>query len=298
MYINSYNCKGGIKLIEALLAEQKNEITAHHLYKKLSEFIKDKKNSHILKLISDDEIKHYYKLKVFTGKDVKPDKLRINFYFWICRIFGLTFGLKLLELDEDSAIKTYTKLSSDYEDLTLLLKDEEEHEHMLLDMFDEEKLSYLGSVVLGLNDALVELTGALAGYTFAFQSTKLIALTGLITGISASFSMAASEYLSTVHETDDKYEARKSSIYTGIAYVFTVMFLIAPYMLISNPFISLIVTLILAVFIILIFNFYISVAKGSPFKKRFIEMTVISLGVAGISFVVGILVKNVFGISI
>jgi VIT1/CCC1 family predicted Fe2+/Mn2+ transporter len=69
-------------------------------------------------------------------------------------------------------------------------------------------------------------------------------------------------------------------------------------MLIGNPFISLIVTLCVAVLIILFFNYYISVAKGTPFKRRFLEMIVISLGVSGISFVVGIIIKSVFGVDI
>ena len=53
-------------------------------------------------------------------------------------------------------------------------------EKALLEMLDEERLKYVGSMVLGLNDALVELTGSLAGFTFAMQNTKLIALSGLI----------------------------------------------------------------------------------------------------------------------
>ncbi|MFZ7131701.1 MAG: VIT1/CCC1 transporter family protein [Eubacteriales bacterium] len=283
---------------KGLLIEQKNEITAHHLYNKLSENIKNRKNAHILKMISDDELKHYYKLKVLTNEDVKPNRVKIFIFYWICRILGLTFGLKLLENGEDSAIKSYQQLSADFLEISTLLQDEEEHERLLIDMVNEEKLNYMGSVVLGLNDALVELTGALAGYTFAFQNTRLIAIIGLITGISASFSMAASEYLSTVHETEKKEEARKAAIYTGIAYVLTVIILISPFMVIFNPFHSLLATLVLAVIIIFIFNYYISVAKGTPFRSRFLQMVSISLGVSGISFLVGVLVKKVFGIAL
>ncbi|MFO7611507.1 MAG: VIT1/CCC1 transporter family protein, partial [Clostridia bacterium] len=154
----------------------------------------------------------------------------------------------------------------------------------------------MGSVVLGLNDALVELTGALAGFTFAFQNTRLIALTGLITGISASLSMAASEYLSTKQEGGTN--ALKASIYTGIAYVLTVIFLIMPFLLITNPFISLAVTLFMAVLIIFFFNYYISVAKDHDFRKRFLEMAGISLGVAGISFLIGVLIKQFINVEI
>ena len=135
-----------------------------------------------------------------TGKELKPRRLRILIHFWFVRIFGMTFGIKLLEKGESTAIKSYAEEDSSLAFMDEIKADEERHESILIDMLDEERLQYVGSIVLGLNDALVELTGALAGYTIAFQNTRLIALTGLITGISASFSMAASEYLATRHE--------------------------------------------------------------------------------------------------
>jgi VIT1/CCC1 family predicted Fe2+/Mn2+ transporter len=214
----------------------------------------------------------------------------------MARFFGITFGIKLLENSESEAIDAYKKTSEILPEIREIMEDEERHENELIDMIDEERLNYMGSVVLGLNDALVELTGALAGYTFAFQNTKLIALTGLITGISASFSMAASEYLSSRQEGGE--DALKSSMYTGGAYVFTVIALILPFMIIKSPFVSLGVTLAIAVFIIFIFNYYISVAKDYDFKKRFFEMAVISLGVAAISFLIGVLIKKYIGIDV
>jgi VIT1/CCC1 family predicted Fe2+/Mn2+ transporter len=97
-------------------------------------------------------------------------------------------------------------------------------------LLDEELLRYAGSIVLGLNDALVELTGALAGFTLALQNTRLIALTGLITGVAAALSMAASEYLSTRSEGGGRSPLR-ASLYTGTAYIITVFLLILPYLL-------------------------------------------------------------------
>ncbi|HOK42587.1 MAG TPA: VIT1/CCC1 transporter family protein [Thermoclostridium caenicola] len=152
-------------------------------------------------------------------------------------------------------------------------------------------------MVLGLNDALVELTGTLAGLTFALKNTRLIALSGLITGIAASLSMAASEYLSTRTEQDSG-RALKSSLYTGVTYIFTVAILVLPYLFLSNYVLSLVVTIIAAIIIILAFNFYISVAKDLPLKERFFEMAGISLGVAIISFGIGYLVRIFLGVDI
>lgn len=284
------------KTMEKLLKDQQDEITAHHIYKKLAKSIKDEANKKIVLQVADDELAHYKRLRQVTGRELKPEGSKVALSYWMIRIFGLTFGIKLLERSEGKAIRSYKEIDESLAFMDGIIEDEERHEEELIAMIDEEKLNYMGSVVLGLNDALVELTGALAGYTFAFQNTRLIALTGLITGISASLSMAASEYLSTRQEGGD--DALKSALYTGSAYVFTVIFLILPFLLIQNPFISLMVSLFVAVLIIFVFNYYISVAKDYDFKKRFGEMAAISLGVAGISFLIGVLFKQFIGIDV
>ncbi len=286
--------------INCIKAFQKNEITEYHIYTKLADSIKDAHNKEQLRKIAGEELKHYEIWKKYTYSDVKPDTKLIKKFYWISKILGLTFGVKLLEKGEKNAQKTYSEIAVKIPEAKKIIEEETQHEHMIIDMLDEEKLEYVGSMVLGLNDALVELTGALAGFTFALQNSGLIALTGLITGISASFSMAASEYLSTKAEIENQENghAFKSALYTGIAYIFTVVFLVLPFFILSNYFLSLGLTLIIAVLIIFLFNFYISIAKGYPFKKRFIEMTAISLGVAAISFVIGILIRNTIGIEI
>ena len=280
-----------------ILALQKEELNGHYTYQKLADAIKDEHNAEVIRNIAKEELKHYEIWKRYTKKDVAPNKLRINFYYWLSKLLGLTFGIKLMELGEEKAQENYADLVDSIPEAAQILVEEEKHEDELLEMLDEESLKYAGSVVLGLNDALVELTGALAGLTFAFQNTHLIALAGLITGISASFSMAASEYLSSKSEEGEKSPI-KSALYTGLAYILTVAILIFPYLVATDFMISLGWTIVNAILVIAIFNFYISVAKGFDFKKRFLEMSIISLGVALFSFVIGNIIRNVFGIEI
>jgi VIT1/CCC1 family predicted Fe2+/Mn2+ transporter len=285
-------------MTEKFLIEQQNEITSSLIYKKLSRIVRDPENARILARISEDEARHYQLLRAMTQVDIRPNRWKAGFFFFISRVFGLTFGIKLLERGESDAVSAYSQFSQEHPHLDSLIRDESAHEEQLIGMIAEERLDYIGSVVLGLNDALVELTGALAGFTFAFQNTRLIAVTGLITGISASFSMSASEYLSTLQESGNREKSIKSALYTGAAYVLTVAALILPYLLLANPFVSLAFCLATAILIIFVFNYYISVAKGTPLRKRFWEMALISLGVSGISFLIGILVKNLFGLEI
>jgi VIT1/CCC1 family predicted Fe2+/Mn2+ transporter len=202
-----------------------------------------------------------------------------------------------MEKGEEGAQEAYTKACEFIPEAKQIVEDEDDHEKQLIEMLEEKKLEYVGSIVLGLNDALVELTGTLAGLTFALQNTRLIAIAGLITGIAASFSMAASEYLSTKSEGNGE-NALSSSIYTGIAYIFTVIILILPYFLFRNYFICLGLTMTFASLVILFFNYYISVAKDLNFRKRFWEMFIISMGVAALTFGIGYLIRIFLGIDV
>jgi VIT1/CCC1 family predicted Fe2+/Mn2+ transporter len=284
-------------LRKQLLLYQKNEITEHHIYIKLAGIIKHAKNRDVLNDIAGDELRHYRIWHSYTGVDVLPDRGKIRIFYWISRLFGLTFGVKLMERGEEGAQDSYKTLYEVIPEAETISREENQHESALLQLLDEEKLRYTGSMVLGLNDALVELTGALAGLTLALQNTKLIALTGLITGIAAALSMGTSEYLSTKTEGTIK-NPLKASIYTGVAYLITVLILVLPYLIIRNYFLCLGCTLTGAVLIIALFNYYISVATDEPFKKRFFEMTWLSLGVATFSFFIGFLIRTFLDVEI
>ncbi len=283
------------KTRDLVISFQKNEITEHIIYEKLSERTKDRKNSEVLKQISAEELDHYKFWRGFTNEDVKPNRVKIWFYLFVSRFLGLTFGIKLMEQGELGAEIAYGEISDKIPRALDIAKAEDEHERGLMAMIDEEHLRYIGSIVLGLSDALVELTGALSGFTLALRDTKLIAVVGLVTGISASLSMAASEYLATKSEEEEKHPV-KAALYTGAAYVATVIVLILPFFIFSNPYICLAVTITNAIIVILIFTYYVSVAKDLPFKKRFLEMVAICLGVAGVSFIIGHIVRLIFKI--
>lgn len=283
------------KTLKSILKIQKNEITEYYIYNKLANLIKNESNSKILKKIAEAEKAHYSFWKEKTKKNVKPNKFKIIKTVILTKILGLTFVLKRMEKNEGTASKNYSLLQKEFPEVTKISNEEVEHEKNLLNMLDEEKLQYVGSIVLGLNDALVELTGALAGFTLALKDTRVISLAGLVTGISAALSMAASDYLSSKAEGDKK--AAKSALYTGVAYLITVILMILPYLLLNNNFLSLAFTLSIVILIIFFFNYYISVAKDYDFKKRFIEMAFISLGVAGLSFGLGWILKIFFGIE-
>jgi VIT1/CCC1 family predicted Fe2+/Mn2+ transporter len=201
-----------------------------------------------------------------------------------------------MEKGEGRAGDAYRLFSKDLPELIKLAEDEDAHESALLTLLDDERLTYMGAIVLGLNDALVELTGALAGFTFALNGSRLIAMTGLITGLAAAMSMAASAFLSARADgdTNDRHPG-KTACYTGIAYVCTVVVLILPYLLLSNVKVALAIMLASALGIIALFNFYLSVAKDAPFRKSFLLMAGISTFVAAVSFGIGFVLNHTLG---
>lgn len=280
-----------------LLRSQRNEITEHHIYNKLSRSMKGRYNKVVLNRVADDELRHYNYFRGLTGQDVKPNRFKIWWYFLISKLFGITFGVKMMEKGEGMAQVSYKELCAKYPDMECILQDEEKHEKKLIEMIDDDRLKYVGSIVRGLNDALVELTGALAGFTFVFRNPRVIAIIALITGISGSLSMSASEYLACKSEKCYKHPV-KASAYSAFAFFFTVLFLVAPFFLLDDSYHALPVSILTAIVLISLFTYYISVAKELPFFKRFLEMAGISLGIAALTFAIGLVVRTVFHIDV
>ena len=277
---------------------QQNELTESVIYEKIAAFAGGAENKETLMRLAREEKAHYEIWKKYTGIEMKPEMRKVLKFTLIARVLGFTFAVKLMERGEENAQIEYELLAKEVAESAAIRQQEEEHENALLDMLDEERLQYVGSMVLGLNDALVELTGSLAGFAFALQNTRLIALSGLIVGISATFSMASSEFLAA--RSEGRSDALKSCSYTGIAYLLTVVALIAPYLIFpGTQFIpALICMLVVVILIIAGFTYYTSVAQDQPFKNRFLEMALISVSVAVLSFVVGILAKKFLGVDL
>ena len=285
-----------------LLKLQRMEATEAEVYRRLARMQKDEVNRSILEGISLEEERHEAVIAGMTGEKVLPDMRKVRRQIMLARLFGFTFSVKMMESTEQDAAAEYRELGLDD-----IADEEEAHEENMIGMLDEERLRYSGSVVLGMSDALVELTGALAGLTFALQSLNLVALAGLVTGISAAFSMGASEYLSSRAEKKSE-SAVKAAFFTWISYLITVLMLVSPYLLFSSgspdfqglePHIqALVCTFIIGLLIVAVFNFYVSVVEGVSFRSRFIEMAAILGVVSLISYGIGIALRGMLGVEV
>ena len=287
--------------LERLLVLQRMEATEAEVYRRLAKMQHNPVNKAILEGIALEEERHEVFISKMTGQVVTPDKFQIIKQIILARIFGFTFSIMMMEATENDVASEYRELG-----LNEIAEEEDVHEENMISMLDEERLRYSGSIVLGMSDALIELTGALAGLTFALKDLDLVALAGLITGIAAAFSMGASEYLSSRAEKRE-VSAISSAFFTWISYLITVMLLVSPYLIIDptgpgafgldTHVLALVGTFIIGLIIVAVFNFYTSVVEKVSFTSRFMEMVGILGGVSLISYAIGIALGSVLGVS-
>ena len=283
-------------LKDKLIKIQEKEITEYNVYRRVSESTKGQ-NSKILKQISEDELRHYNEWKEYTHTEVNPDRLVVLKYLIISKIFGIMFMMKLLEGNEEKAQTNYSKIAKELPEANKILADEVKHEKLLIEMIDEKRLNYLSSIISGLNDALIELAGELAGFTFALQNTSLIGFAGLIAGIAQFLSSSASEIeLFLTERNVENKEAIKKSVFEGSIYLVTVFFLIIPFFFTQNAFLAMGISAFNSFLIIIFFTYYVSIVKELSLKKMFSITVLVTLGIGTLSFIIGWIVKTVLNL--
>lgn len=281
-----------------LLRIQQSEMTEAAAYHAMADAIKDEHNQEALTRLADEIASQVRTLETYTNKQLAADERKVKRYARMARVFGSTFAAKLMDRRKIKFVNHSKKLLSEMPEVEKMQADEQKRDDELFALLNEKRLSYVGAMILGMNDAIVEITGTLAGLTLAMQNTRLIALSGLITGVAATLSMAASEYLA--ERSDGKGDAAKSGLMTGGAYFITVVILLLPYLILDDKMylLAMGIMLVLVVLILAGFNFYTSVARDVSFGKNFGQMCAISLGVAALSFVLGYAVRTFLGVDV
>ncbi len=280
--------------MDKILKYQRNEITEHVLYAALAKRVKGK-NSEVLKKISADELRHYQYFKKVTGREVKPDRLKIILYRFISRIFGLTFTIKMMDNGEVQASHNYEDIEERLPGIKKIIQDEVGHEQALMGQIEEEALKHMGSMVLAINNSIQEITGIVVGLTFALANSLLVGKTAVISGLAATLAMVASEYLSQKAECEDSSSPKKAALYTGMIYIFVVVSIVTPYFIFENPYAALGVAICAVVLIVTAFTFFMSVVKNLNYKKALFEVSSITAGVVALSLVIGMAIRLIFG---
>ncbi|MCX8199332.1 MAG: rubrerythrin family protein [Sulfolobales archaeon] len=247
-----------------------------------------------------DEYRHYVFWRNIAGEcSSTPSTIKGFLLSLLLPLFGVTVIIKFIESMEKSGLELYREISlvkpELKEEVEKIIKEEEEHEASFISGLDEGRVKYLGSIMLGISDALVELTGIYSGALGVFANTLSAGLTGLLAGISAAISMAIASYAQAKHEVGKA--PKIAALYTGIAYLLVVLLLALPYFLanaITSAFAAMIVV---ALLVIAYMSFYSSVLFKKNYLREFIETSGLMLGVSTLLFMLGNALGQLFGVT-
>ncbi len=284
-----------VELQERLKKMCRDEFEAHNMYKFLADrLIRNERVRGVFKKASEDERVHYEVLREVVGEcKSSVSAIRVVGYIIIYLIFGTTIFLKITESLERSALKSYnelSKLGGELSDRILkLIEDEGRHEVELINSLDERRVKYLGSIILGVSDALVELTGVYAGALGALSSTSEAGLIGVLAGISAALSMAVASYAQAKQEVGKS--PRLAATFTGLAYLTVVALLAIPYFITTSLIMAFSSMLVIALIVIAYMTYSGAVIYGRNFLREFGETSALLLGVAFLLYILG----NLFG---
>jgi VIT1/CCC1 family predicted Fe2+/Mn2+ transporter len=277
-----------------------DELLDHELYARLAARERNERNRKLLEELARDELRHH----LFWSKLAGPvrlglgDRLRLRLLLSLSRLAGKTFTIKLLERGEAATVGEYRRAAAELggelaAELARVIEDEERHESELAGSLDELVVRQLGSIALGVSDAIIELTGVLAGFAGYTGSPLQVAAAGLIVGVSAALSMAAAAYSQAKHERGKN--PRTAAAFTGLFYMLTVLALVAPLLLGAPASIGVALSLACALAILAAFSFYSAVVMERPFLREYLENAAVIMAVSLVGYAFGQIVKELTG---
>jgi VIT1/CCC1 family predicted Fe2+/Mn2+ transporter len=274
-----------------------DELLDHELYARLAARERNERNRKLLEELARDELRHH----LFWSRLAGPvrlglrDRLKLRLLLSLSRLAGKTFTIKLLERGEAATVGEYRRAVAELGgelavELARVIEDEERHESELAGSLDELVVRQLGSIALGVSDAIIELTGVLAGFAGYTGSPLQVAAAGLIVGVSAALSMAAAAYSQAKHERGKN--PRTAAAYTGLFYMLTVLALVAPLLLGVPASLGVALSLACALAILAAFSFYSAVIMERPFLREYLENAAVIMAVSLVGYAFGQIVKE------
>ena len=302
----------------------KDEISDFKLYSSIEHTEKDGKLRKLVSTLKSTEYKHAMIWASLLGrKDIDDvsiplsSRLRLFTYPLVRKVLGIAFVTKLLERNEINGLKEYKELvkgkhlgKGELERIKEIVLDEEHHERLLLEETQkhEARLDYTRAIVFGMNDGLVEILAVIAGLAMVATSSVIVAISGIIVGVSGTLSMAAGAYISSKSErVVEKSLNQKSAIrtkpskeayYTGLFYFIGAIVATYPFILGASGYIGIIESVISVAIVLSFASMLIAIISDTRIRTRVLEMLFVSLGAAGVTAIIGFVVRTVLGIAI
>ncbi|MEM4281593.1 MAG: VIT1/CCC1 family protein [Candidatus Caldarchaeum sp.] len=280
-----------------------NEFKDFSVYQMLARVERNTSRRKTLERLAEVEKRHY-KFWLIYVPGYKPNVSKTYLYFMVLArlLMGVTFVVKALENHEKHTIEKYMKLASSIEAgnserqaIEKVINEEAEVERNLLNEIDEAVVRYLGFMMLGVADAIIELTGVQAGFLGVTSSTLAAGIAGLIVGIAASISMAAASYLQARQGVSERPAV--SGLVTGSIYMLTVGALSLPYYLIKDMTTAFGASIISAILLTAYFTYFSSVIQEKRFSREFAVSIAVLFVVTLAAYLLGTGLSQMFGVS-
>jgi VIT1/CCC1 family predicted Fe2+/Mn2+ transporter len=253
--------------------------------------------------LSKTEYQHYEFWRKFSPSpaETKVSEVKVREVMLIEALLGATFAIKFLQRHEKSTHERYRSVAQfvpeqDRQAFERILRDEEEHDRRLAEQVPSTVLRYMSFIVLGLADAIVEISGIHAGSLGIYSSTKLTGLAGVVAGAAASMSMASAAFAQAKQGFEGS--AKISAMATGLSYFASAIFLAMPYFLTSNPVYAMGASLTVAFAVLTFASYYNSVISGANFRRDLAELAGTMFGASVALLLLGEGIRMYFGISI
>ncbi|MGH7166148.1 MAG: VIT1/CCC1 transporter family protein [Nitrospiraceae bacterium] len=296
------------------------------LYKALRE-ITDSDSQKVLDELILVETQHLaFWQKFFDTKLTTLDlgrRLKLWFFVMICRVFGSTAVHLALEAIEVYGVRKYLSLWKVYKDGPLgealkgILMDEFKHEDVLVTQLTERKINpeKIRNIFLGLNDGLVEILGAVSGFFAAFGDAVTVLMAASTTAVAGSLSMGAGAFLALNSEKEVKAtefdkkqflgEATGSSqmeeqplgsaVVVGCCYFAGAMVPVLPVLLGAK---NALFSLVTAGSMVILVSTLLAFLSGMNIKRRILINLVIIAAAVGITYAIGMVARNLWGVSV
>lgn len=250
-------------------------------------------------------------------------RIKLFVIMFVCKLFGSTAVHLVLEAIEVHGVRKYLAIWREYQGQPLgdalrgILMDEFKHEDVLVTALTERKINAekIRNIFLGLNDGLVEILGAVSGFFGAFGSATMVLIAASTTAVAGALSMAAGAFLALNSEKEVKTTevAKKiflgeqsesgsmeesplsSALVVGSAYVTGAIVPVLPVLIGAE---DAILSVITAGLMVILVSTILAFLSGMDIKRRIIlNLAIIAVAVS-VSYGIGMLAKQLWGISV
>ena len=290
-------------LLKVAVESMKDEAKDRAIYEALAKAYRGSNHRYTetFRTLAATEQKHYDFWKGYAGgREAKPSRLATFFILNLRLLMGTTFAIRFLERHEANTIARYRAIAplipedgrGAFQDI---IADEMSNERSLRDRVEGPFVKYISFVILGLADAIVEISGIHAGSLGIYNSTELTGMAGIVAGAAASIAMASAAYAQA--KQGFRGSAPVSASFTGASYFVSAAILAGPYFLTGAMVTAMAVSLTFGIVMVMAATYYNSVVSGKRFIKDFAELVAIMLAATAALYLFGDVVRVYTGIA-